>query len=140
MSNGGVRADLAKIVPMVRCFCSGQASPHSPGTALKAPACVGLRQPLELIRHWRRTTLARKRPLGSGHRAIALYLAPYVAELRELQTQTKIPIRARIETAFRQLISGVCGEPESGMLISRNQRREGREARRACGEISPPLS
>jgi len=49
----------------------------------------------------------------------ALYLAPYVAELRELQTQTKIPIRARIETAFRQLIAAVCGEPESGMLISR---------------------
>jgi len=55
----------------------------------------------------------------------ALYLAPYVAELRELQTQTKIPIRVRIETAFRQLISGVCGEPESGMLISRISAEKG---------------
>ena len=50
---------------------------------------------------------------------LALYLAPYVAELLELQTQAEIPIRTRIETAFRQLIAGVCGEPESGMLISR---------------------
>jgi AcrR family transcriptional regulator len=49
----------------------------------------------------------------------ALYLAPYIVELRELQTQGQIPIRARIETAFRQLIAAVCGEPESGMLISR---------------------
>jgi len=49
----------------------------------------------------------------------ALYLAPYIVELRELQTQVQIPIRARIETAFRQLIAAVCGEPESGMLISR---------------------
>jgi TetR/AcrR family transcriptional regulator len=49
----------------------------------------------------------------------ALYLVPYIVELRELQTQVQIPIRARIETAFRQLIAAVCGEPESGMLISR---------------------
>src|ERR1700724_3474218 len=50
---------------------------------------------------------------------LGFYLAPYIAELRQLQTQVKIPIRARLETAFRQLISAVCGEPESGMLISR---------------------
>jgi TetR/AcrR family transcriptional regulator len=56
---------------------------------------------------------------------LALYLAPYVAELRELRTQTKTPIRARIETAFRQQISGVCGEPESGMLISRISAEKG---------------
>jgi TetR/AcrR family transcriptional regulator len=49
----------------------------------------------------------------------ALYLAPYIVELRDLHTQGQIPIRARIETAFRQLIAAVCGEPESGMLISR---------------------
>jgi len=50
---------------------------------------------------------------------LALYLAPYTVELRELQTQGEIPIRTRIETAFRQLISAVCEEPEGGMLISR---------------------
>jgi TetR/AcrR family transcriptional regulator len=49
----------------------------------------------------------------------AIYLAPYIAELRELQTQVRTPIRARTETAFRQLIAAVCGEPESGMLIAR---------------------
>jgi TetR/AcrR family transcriptional regulator len=38
---------------------------------------------------------------------LALYLAPYIVELRELQTQVKIPIRARLETGFRQLISAV---------------------------------
>src|ERR1700688_1861144 len=31
---------------------------------------------------------------------LALYLAPYIVELRELQKQLVIPIRARIETAF----------------------------------------
>jgi TetR/AcrR family transcriptional regulator len=50
---------------------------------------------------------------------LALYLAPYTVELRELQTQAEIPIRMRVETAFRQLISSVCEEPEAGMLISR---------------------
>lgn len=58
---------------------------------------------------------------------LALYLAPYVAELRELETQAEIPIRARIETAFRQLISAVCGEPESGMLISRISAEKGKK-------------
>ena len=56
---------------------------------------------------------------------LALYLAPYVAELRELQMHAEIPIRARIETAFRLLIAGVCGEPESGMLISRISAEKG---------------
>jgi TetR/AcrR family transcriptional regulator len=55
----------------------------------------------------------------------ALYLAPYVVELRELKMQREIPIRARIETALRQLIAGVCGEPESGMLISRISAEKG---------------
>jgi TetR/AcrR family transcriptional regulator len=49
----------------------------------------------------------------------ALYLAPYIGELRELQMQGEIPIQSRMETAFRQLIAAVCGEPESGMLIAR---------------------
>src|SRR5258708_23875130 len=49
----------------------------------------------------------------------AMYLARYIVELRELKTHGEIPIRMRIETALRQLIAGVCGEPESGMLISR---------------------
>lgn len=56
---------------------------------------------------------------------LALYLAPYVVELRELKMQREIPIRARIETALRQLIAGVCGEPESGMLISRISAEKG---------------
>ena len=50
---------------------------------------------------------------------LALYLSPFIAELRELQRQVKIPIRVRIEAAFRQLISAVCAEPEGGMLLSR---------------------
>jgi AcrR family transcriptional regulator len=56
---------------------------------------------------------------------LALYLAPYIVELRELKTQAEIPIRARIETGLRQLIAGVCGEPESGMLISRISAEKG---------------
>jgi AcrR family transcriptional regulator len=49
----------------------------------------------------------------------ARYMAPFIVELRELQKHVEIPIRARIETAFRQLISVVCEEPEGGMLLSR---------------------
>jgi len=56
---------------------------------------------------------------------LALYLAPYIAELRELKTQREIPIRKRIETALRQLISSVCEEPEGGMLISRISAEKG---------------
>ena len=56
---------------------------------------------------------------------LALYLAPYIVELRELKTHGEIPIRMRIETALRQLIAGVCGEPESGMLISRISAEKG---------------
>lgn len=50
---------------------------------------------------------------------LALYLAADIGELRELQRRPEIPIRARIETAFRRLICSACEEPESGMLISR---------------------
>jgi TetR/AcrR family transcriptional regulator len=49
----------------------------------------------------------------------ALYLAPFILELRELQKHVEIPIRTRIETAFRQLISAVCEEPEGGTLLAR---------------------
>ena len=66
------------------------------------------------------------------------YLAPYVAELRELQTQTEIPIRARIETAFLQLIAGVCGEPESGMLISRISVEKGEKLDMLVEELLRP--
>jgi AcrR family transcriptional regulator len=62
---------------------------------------------------------------GAVIERIALYLAPYIVELRELKMQREIPIRARIETALRQLIAGVCGEPESGMLISRISAEKG---------------
>ena len=58
---------------------------------------------------------------------LALYLAPYIVELRQLQTQVQIPIRARIEIAFRQLISAVCQEPESGMLIARISSERGKK-------------
>jgi TetR/AcrR family transcriptional regulator len=69
---------------------------------------------------------------------LAVYLAPYVAELRELQTQTEIPIRARIEAAFRQLIAGVCGEPESGMLISRISAERGEKLDRLVEKLVRP--
>jgi TetR/AcrR family transcriptional regulator len=58
---------------------------------------------------------------------LAQYLAPYISELHELATETKIPIRARLETAFRQLISAVCGEPESGFLLSRISAERGKK-------------
>ena len=57
----------------------------------------------------------------------ALFLAPYVVELRELQTRVDIPIRARIETALRGLISAVCAEPEGGMLLARISAERGKK-------------
>ena len=46
------------------------------------------------------------------------YVAPFVAELAELQRRTEIPIRARLETAFREMVRGVYGNPEGVMLFS----------------------
>jgi TetR/AcrR family transcriptional regulator len=50
---------------------------------------------------------------------MAQILVPLIAELRELQKKTQIPIRARLETALRQLIAATCEDPEVGMFISR---------------------
>jgi AcrR family transcriptional regulator len=49
----------------------------------------------------------------------ALYLAPFVTELEDLQTRTEVPIRTRIEAAFREVVAATLGDPECGMLISR---------------------
>jgi TetR/AcrR family transcriptional regulator len=46
-------------------------------------------------------------------------LVPLVTELRKLQEQTRTPIRARLETALRQLIAAACEDPEVGMFVSR---------------------
>ena len=46
------------------------------------------------------------------------YVAPFIAELAELQRRTEIPIRARMETALRELVTGVFGNPEGVMLFS----------------------
>jgi TetR/AcrR family transcriptional regulator len=49
----------------------------------------------------------------------AIYLEPFITELKELQAQTVVPIRARIETAFRRMVDVTFGDPECGMLLSR---------------------
>ncbi len=49
----------------------------------------------------------------------AAYLAPFIAELTELQQRVDIPIRGRIETAFRQMVAATLGNPECGMFLSR---------------------
>jgi AcrR family transcriptional regulator len=49
----------------------------------------------------------------------ALYLEHFVADLKDLQTQAEVPIRTRMETAFRQMVSATFGDPECGMLLSR---------------------
>lgn len=49
----------------------------------------------------------------------ALYLKTYIADLKTLQVQVELPIRARLETAFRILVAMTFGDPECGMLISR---------------------
>jgi hypothetical protein len=81
---------------MARCFCSRQASPHSLGTASRAPVCVGLRQPLEFDPALAAHHFGPKEALWEAViERLALYRALYTVELRELQTQAEIPIRTR---------------------------------------------
>jgi TetR/AcrR family transcriptional regulator len=49
----------------------------------------------------------------------AVYLDPFIAALTKLQIQTDIPIRARLEMAFRQMVAATLGDPECGMFLSR---------------------
>jgi TetR/AcrR family transcriptional regulator len=49
----------------------------------------------------------------------AIYLAPFIAELRDLGKQTKTPILVRLEIALRQMVAATFGNPECGMLLSR---------------------
>src|SRR5260370_27751082 len=94
---------------------SAFARPGFEGASLRGIAAVAGVDPALAAHHFG----SKEALWGAVIERLALYLAPYIVELRELQTQVKIPIRARLETGFRQLISAVCEEPESGMLISR---------------------
>lgn len=57
----------------------------------------------------------------------ALYLSSFIADLQNLQAETKIPIQTRIETTFRLLVTMTFGEPECGMLIARISSEHGEE-------------
>jgi AcrR family transcriptional regulator len=57
---------------------------------------------------------------------LAHYLAPFVRDLKDLQSQTSIPIRMRIETAFRLLVTANFGEPDCGLLLSRISSERGK--------------
>ena len=46
-----------------------------------------------------------------------LYLMPFIERFKDLQSQKTVPIRTRIETAFRLLIDAAFGEPECGLLL-----------------------
>jgi TetR/AcrR family transcriptional regulator len=73
------------------------------GASLRGIAAAAGVDPALAVHHF-----GSKEALGEAViERLALYLAPYIAELRELQTKREIPIRTRIETALRQLIAGV---------------------------------
>lgn len=57
----------------------------------------------------------------------ALYLSSFIADLKNLQAETKVPIQTRIETTFRLLVAMTFGEPECGMLIARISSERGEE-------------
>ena len=57
---------------------------------------------------------------------LADYLAPFVRDLNDLQSQTTIPVRMRIETAFRLLVTAIFGEPDCGLLLSRISSERGK--------------
>jgi AcrR family transcriptional regulator len=50
---------------------------------------------------------------------LALYLKPFLQNLRDLQGKTETPIRERLEKAFGLMVAATCGEPECGLLLSR---------------------
>jgi len=68
----------------------------------------------------------------------ALYLEPFITSLKGLQAQTEIPIRARIEIAFRQMVAVTFGEPECGMLIARISSERGERLDLLVGKLLRP--
>ena len=63
---------------------------------------------------------------GAVIERLAEYLAPFVRGVKDLQAQTSIPIRVRIEKAFRLLIAANFSEPDCGLLLSRISSERGR--------------
>jgi TetR/AcrR family transcriptional regulator len=56
----------------------------------------------------------------------SLYLAPFIAKLKSLQSEREVPIRVQIEATFRQLIAAIFGEPECGLLFARISSERGK--------------
>jgi AcrR family transcriptional regulator len=50
---------------------------------------------------------------------LAVYLRPFIENLRGLHEKTEIPIRERIEKAFGLMVAATCGQPQCGLLLSR---------------------
>lgn len=48
----------------------------------------------------------------------ALYLKSYLEDFKALEAQTEVPVRARLEIAFRKIVAMTFGDPECGMLIA----------------------
>lgn len=68
----------------------------------------------------------------------ALYLAPFVTELNELQMRIETPVRVRIETALRQMVAATFGNPECGMLLSRISSERGEKLDRLVEKLLRP--
>ncbi len=70
----------------------------------------------------------------------ALYLAPLITELKKLRGQTEVPIRARIETAFRRMIAATFGGSGMRDVPLPYQCRARREARPSGRKTPSSLS
>jgi len=66
------------------------------------------------------------------------YLAPFIEELRDLRTRTDIPIRTRLEIAFRQMVTVTLGDPECGMFLSRISLESGEKLDLLVGKLLRP--
>lgn len=69
---------------------------------------------------------------------LAETLRPYIAELCRLQDQKQLPVRDRIETALRRLVSVVCENPEGGLLLARIGTERGAKLDLMIEKISRP--
>lgn len=69
---------------------------------------------------------------------LAGVFSPPIEELKQLKKDTAIPIRVRLDLAFRQLVTICCEEPELGMFMGRIDAESGTRLELAVARLLRP--